>query len=138
LESAGAIKWSYDLASSLGADVHVVAAWQLTTWGVLTPTKTGDDYWRDAQEALDKTMELAGEPPALVNVHVQLFQHDPAEGLVEGSKDAMMLVVGSHSYGPHPTPHRGSVASYCAHHAQCPVVVYRMTDAEHEALKAAR
>jgi len=97
LESAGAIKWSYDLASSLGADVHVVAAWQLTTWGVLTPTKTGDDYWRDAQEALDKTMDLAGEPPASVNVHVQLFQHDPAEGLVEGSKDAMMLVGWPHT-----------------------------------------
>ena len=88
-----------------------------------------------AQEALDQTMARAGEAPESVNVHVQLFQHDPAEGLVEGSKDAMMLVVGSHV----PTantlhPHLGSVASYCAHHAACPVVIFRMTEAEHEAL----
>lgn len=136
VESAGAIAWAYHLAERLGADVHVVGAWNLTTWGILTPTKTGDDYQRAAQEALDKTLELAGDAPESVNVHVQLFQHDPAEGLVEGSKDAMMLVVGSHAYGAHPTPHLGSVASYCAHHADCPVVIFRMTDAEHDALAA--
>lgn len=136
IESAGAIAWSYHLASRLGADVHVVGAWQLTTAGVLSPTKTGDDYMRDAQEALDRAVALAGEVPESVGVHVQLFQHDPAEGLVLGSTDAMMLVVGSHAYGAHPAPHLGSVASYCAHHANCPVVIFRMSDADHDQLAA--
>ena len=134
VESAGAIRWSYHLASRLGADVHIVGAWQLTTGGVLHPTKTGDDYQRDARAALDAAVEMAGPVPDGVDTHIQLFQHEPAQGLVEGSKDAMMLVVGSHSYGPLPTPHMGSVASYCADHAECPVVVFRMSEAEHEVL----
>ncbi len=134
VESAGAVAWSYNLAEKLGADVHVVGAWNFTTWGILTPTKTGDDYRQMAQQALDETMARAGDAPDSVDVHVQLFQHDPAEGLVEGSQDALMLVVGSHVYGEHPAPHLGSVASYCAHHAACPVVIFRMTEAEHEAL----
>lgn len=99
LESAGAIRWSYQLAHSLGASVHVLQAWQLTTGGVLSPTKTGEDYRRQAELELERAVELAGDAPVGVDVTVQLVQHEPALALVGAAEEAMMLVVGSHSYG---------------------------------------
>jgi len=35
------------------------------------------------------------------------------------------LVIGSHGRGELPGMHLGSTASYCVHHAPCPVVVLR-------------
>jgi nucleotide-binding universal stress UspA family protein len=39
--------------------------------------------------------------------------------------DADTLVIGSHGRGELPGMHLGSVASYCVHHAPCPVVLLR-------------
>ena len=38
---------------------------------------------------------------------------------------ADMLVIGSRGEGELPGMHLGSTASYCVHHAPCPVVVLR-------------
>ena len=47
----------------------------------------------------------------------------PAPALLQASKDAAMLVVGSHGHGGFVGMLLGSVSTACVHHAPCPVVV---------------
>ncbi len=50
---------------------------------------------------------------------------DPAEELINASRDADMVVVGSRGSGGFASLLMGSVSSKVTHHAACPVVVIR-------------
>ena len=54
----------------------------------------------------------------------------PAETLVDHSKGADLLVVGSRGRGGFKSLMLGSVSQQCAQHAQCPVVIIRSEPAE--------
>jgi nucleotide-binding universal stress UspA family protein len=77
-----------------------------------------------AEEAVAKAASgITGPQPTLVDVHV--FVGFPAEALVEASRDADLVVVGSRGTGGFATLVLGSVPSQVAHHAACPVVIVR-------------
>lgn len=86
-------------------------------------------YARDAQEALDRTIRGANVDTTGVDVESRLVQDRPALALITMARGAEVLVVGAKGHGELPGLHLGSVASYCVHHAPCPVVVYRESDA---------
>jgi nucleotide-binding universal stress UspA family protein len=82
---------------------------------------------QDAQDATDKALANAGDArPA--SVTVTALSGIPAEELVDASKDADMLVVGSRGTGGFARLLLGSVSSQCVHHAHCPVVVIPAED----------
>jgi len=80
-----------------------------------------------AQKAIEEIVEQARNeiggtaPQATVNV----VTGDPAEELVNASRDADMVVVGSRGSGGFASLLMGSVSSKVTHHAACPVVVVR-------------
>ena len=82
---------------------------------------------KDAQDATDKVLANAGDDRP-TSVTVNAVNGIPAEELINASKDADMLVVGSRGTGGFARLLLGSVSSQIVHHAHCPVVVIPAAD----------
>jgi nucleotide-binding universal stress UspA family protein len=123
--SVAALKWAMEHAHRIGAEIHVVTAFDIPWTIMITPTYTDDDYARDAQEMMDRTVAGAREAGFDVPIVTELLQMRPALALTTAARGAELLVVGSQGHGELPGMHLGSVANYCVHHAPCPVVVVR-------------
>jgi nucleotide-binding universal stress UspA family protein len=75
-----------------------------------------------AEEAVAKAAAQLGESkPASVRVHA--VNGFPAQELIEASRDADLLVVGSRGGGGFARLLLGSISDHVMHHAHCPVVV---------------
>lgn len=123
--SIGALRWSIEQARLTSARVIVVTAFNIPWTIMITPTYTDEDYARDAQEMLDRTVWEGSLDRGEVPVETRLLQERPALALTGVARGADLLVVGAKGHGELPGLHLGSVASYCVHHAPCPVVVHR-------------
>ena len=60
-----------------------------------------------------------------LDVYKRQVQGHPAPLLVEASKGADLLVVGSRGHGEFVGMLIGSVSEYCATNARCPVLIHR-------------
>ncbi len=75
-----------------------------------------------ADELVQKAASRLGEQgPSSVSVRV--LHGSPADALIDASKEADMLVVGSRGSGGFARLLLGSVSTQVTHHASCPVVV---------------
>ena len=123
--SVQALRWAEQQAQVTGADLLVVTGYEIPWTIFVAPTYTEADYARAAQEALDRSVAEAFEHGSRVQVERRLVQKRPAHALTEAAVGAQLLVVGSHGRGELPGMHLGSVATFCVHHAPCPVLVFR-------------
>jgi nucleotide-binding universal stress UspA family protein len=79
---------------------------------------------RDAAErALEKTLREAHAETDSVEIERRVVEGRPARVLVDESRDAELLVVGSRGHGGFAGLLLGSVSQQVAHHASCPVVI---------------
>lgn len=124
-DSKQALRWAVAQAERTGAEVEAITAWEVPLTILIVPTATEADYAEHASRVLAQTLDdvLSEEPPVVV--HARTIQGRPARVLSRQAQGADALVVGSHGRGELPGMHLGSVASYCVHHAPCPVVVLR-------------
>ena len=125
--SKQALRWAAKQAGYTGASLDIVAAWEFpTTYGwVALPDNEDYDFAGYAQKSLDEAAAevFGGDVPASLSSRV--VQGHAAEVLVEASKGAELLVVGSRGYGGFADALLGSVSTYCVHHAHGPVTVVR-------------
>ena len=122
-ESKRALRWAARQAQLVGAELELITAWDIpVTFGV--PVYADDvDLADAARQVLQETVaEVLGERPA-VPVRPTGVQGQPARALVEASKDAELLVVGSRGRGGIVGALLGSTSDYCIRHAKCPIVV---------------
>ena len=108
-----------------GADLLAVTGYEIPWTIIVAPTYTEADYVRDAMEVLNRGVAEALGPEPGVHVEKRLVQKRPAHALTEAAVGAQLLVIGSHGRGELPGMDLGSVASFCVHHAPCPVLVFR-------------
>jgi nucleotide-binding universal stress UspA family protein len=134
--SAGAkeaLRFALEEAQLRQATLRAVHAWQYGYIGVTgmegggLPAVGGElrDFRDAAAAALDATLREAIPDPGGVEVERLVVEGAPAAVLVEESRGADLLVVGSRGHGGFAQLLLGSVSQQCAHHAECPVVIVR-------------
>jgi nucleotide-binding universal stress UspA family protein len=127
-----ALRFALEEAQLRRATLRAVHAWQFGYIGATgmegaLPAVGGELHeFRDAAAAaLDATLREAIPDPGEVEVERRVVEGAPAAVLVEESRDADLLVVGSRGHGGFAQLLLGSVSQQCAHHAECPVIIVR-------------
>ena len=78
-----------------------------------------------ADEVIVMVMNTAGEPPAGVKLETEVLRGRPGLSLIDESKSADLVVVGSRGRGGFTELLLGSVTAEVAAHSHCPVAVIR-------------
>ncbi len=120
--SVAALQLAAGLVPLAGNVIRAVAAWQYPlVFGLYTPMDW--NYEELAGKALDQGLLDAFPNGYPCEVERQLLKGAPAEVLVQESREASMVVVGSRGHGGFSGLLLGSVSSAVAERAACPVLV---------------
>jgi nucleotide-binding universal stress UspA family protein len=124
--SATTLEWAVRQAELTGSTLEVLSTWEWPiVFGGISPLPTDYDPEMDATKALDNVVQSVRDNHPEVVIHSTVRQGRPAATLVEASKEADLLVVGTHGHSELSALLLGSVSEDCAHHASCPVVLIR-------------
>lgn len=125
-----ALRFGLEEATLRQATLRVVHAWRYAYIGATGfegsyPALGGDiKELRDAAErGLGATLQEAIPETGTVEIERRVVEDRPAAALVDESRGADMLVVGSRGHGGFAGLLLGSVSQQVAHHAACPVVI---------------
>jgi nucleotide-binding universal stress UspA family protein len=125
-----ALRFALEEAKLRQATLRVVHAWQYGYVGATGlegayPALGGDiKELRDAAERdLDATLRESIPETGTVEIERRVVEDRPAAALVDESRGADLLVVGSRGHGGFTGLLLGSVSQQVAHHAACPVVI---------------
>jgi nucleotide-binding universal stress UspA family protein len=121
-----ALEFAIDEARLHKASLYVTYAYPAMA-GALTGS-TGKDYYEQVEsEARELLQGLVAAAPSTEGVEVEwvAVPGNPSEVLIEASRDAVMLVVGSRGGGGFLGLIMGSVSTQCVHYSHCPVLVVR-------------
>ena len=139
--SAGAeeaLRFAFEEAQLRQATLRAVHAWQFgyigapSLEGAVPVLGAGLDEHRIAAGAVLDAMVREAIPDAGdVEIERRVVEGAAAAVLVEESRGADLLVVGSRGHGGFAQLLLGSVSQQCAHHAECPVVIVRPRAGRH-------
>lgn len=121
---------AFVLADQLGAPLVVVRAWSITTaprpagW-TFGYVSSSDEVQAAVLAELVSATEACRRRILDVEVSYLVPQGDPSERLIELSREARMLVVGSRGLGGFAELVLGSVSDQCVRYARCPVLVVK-------------
>jgi nucleotide-binding universal stress UspA family protein len=124
--STAALEWALREAELTGAELVAVTSWvwpNSFAWGVPVPATV--DMAEDATTVHHQVVDPARRGHPTVAVRTEVVHGHPAPTLVDASRSADLLVVGSRGHGELVGSLLGSVSEHCVSHAECPVVVMR-------------
>jgi nucleotide-binding universal stress UspA family protein len=132
-ESVAALRWAARYAAATGARVRALLAWHYPAPAGEAPVGVAPEAIRsqtDTQmhQTLDDAIAKAYAGQADPGVEKSTAYGHPAQALIEASREADLLVVGSHGHGAFTGMLVGSVSIHCVTGAHCPVVVIRGSD----------
>jgi nucleotide-binding universal stress UspA family protein len=123
-QSKLALSWAMRISATIGASIDAVTAWHLPVaygWSFV-PLEAWDPEGEATKCLADSLDAVFGaERPAGLRLLVR--QGLAAKVLLDESRDATMLIVGSRGHGGFSGLLLGSVSASCAAHATCPVLV---------------
>jgi nucleotide-binding universal stress UspA family protein len=126
--SRAALRWAVDEAARRGCAIDAILAWQGgygVMIGAVTPNLLVGSTPEGERERGRRVLADAVADVDAGEVRVVLVTQEAGPALVEASRTASLLVVGTHGAGPIRSALLGSVSAYCVRHAACPVVVVR-------------
>jgi nucleotide-binding universal stress UspA family protein len=130
--SHAALEWAIEEAKLRDATLDVVVSWDYPVVAAAEPALVQipdrDLLVKGARTTAEKVAAEVGLASSGVDYRLHTPEGRPGEELVEMSKDADLLVVGSHGSGQLKELVLGSVSAYATHHCTCPVVVVRTPD----------
>ncbi len=122
--AAAALRWAAEQAKVTCRPLRVVHAWQLSSF----EQAAGSTQYVEAALANARAratrwvLDALGANASEVRWSLDIVEGGPGPALVEGSRDAHLLALGTHEHtGLHRTI-LGSVSHYCLSHAVAPVV----------------
>jgi nucleotide-binding universal stress UspA family protein len=124
VHSKQALRWGANFAATAGARLDAVTAWQypITTVGYgVIPVVWSPGH--DAEKALTEAVDEVFGAQRPKDIRLIVREGNAARVLLDESKDALMLVVGSRGHGGFAGLLLGSVSANVAEHATCPVLV---------------
>jgi len=126
--SLDALDWAARQADLTGSSLEVVMTWMWpSSYGWAVPVPTDFDPEEDVRRSLEAALERVRARHPDLRVDPRVVSGHPAPVLVDASKGADLLVVGSRGHGEFVGMLIGSVSEYCATNAHCPVLVHRAT-----------
>jgi nucleotide-binding universal stress UspA family protein len=124
--SLDALAWAGRQASLTAASVEIVMTWDWpASYGWAIPYPSDFDPSESTQTAAaEAATGLRAKYPD-IEISTRVEEGHPAPVLVEASKGASLLVVGSRGHGEFVGMLIGSVSEFCATNAHCPVLIHR-------------
>lgn len=122
-----ALRWADALAPLFQTHIKAVTAWQFQiAFGTFTPV-----VWRPDEEARHICAEavakaFGGAPPE--GLEMTIRQGTPAKVLIDESRGAPLVVLGSRGHGGFEELLLGTVSAAVAEHAKCSVLIAHGTD----------
>ena len=121
-----ALDWALEEGRRRESVVEVVHSWTTPHVDPYSMVSLDPDIFRDAAElTLKRIVAAIAVDPQGPEVVSKLVHGAAAAALLDASKGADLLVVGSHGRGGFVGMLLGSVSQHVLHHANCPVVVVR-------------
>lgn len=132
--SRRALRWAAEEARYREAGLQVVMAWEYEIFGALPgeaialPEEDKAPKMREHLEGI-VAAELGDD---VEGIEIRPVYGSPSEALIDASRDADLLVVGTRGMGGFKRLLLGSVSSQVVHHSHVPVVVVPSPHDEHE------
>jgi nucleotide-binding universal stress UspA family protein len=124
--SVRAVRWAYGLPGI--ERVRVVHAWFLPSLAIGVHAEIAaetDEMDAAAQAQIDRVLAAAGPPPDGIDLVSEPVRGTPGFAMIEESRDADLVVLGSRGHGGFSELLLGSTTSEVAAHSHCPVAVVR-------------
>jgi len=124
--SEAALNWALRQADLTGSTLEAVITWEWPSaagLGIAAPT--GFDPQADAKQVLDQAIATAEPGHGDVSIESKVVSGPAGMALVDASRGADLLVVGSRGHNELVSVLLGSVSDHCVTHAHSPVLVVR-------------
>jgi nucleotide-binding universal stress UspA family protein len=121
-----ALAFAIEEARLREAVLHVTYAYPAMASGLTG--STGNDYYQQVEEEAKTFLQgVLAKAPSTQGLDVQWLAvpGNPSEVLIEASREATLLVIGSRGVGGFMGLLMGSVSTQCVHYSHCPVLVVR-------------
>ncbi len=123
--SVAALEWAARQAEYTGCSLAAVATWEWPSGFGYSAIPSDYRPADDLEKVLEPIVSDLKKKHPSVAVNVEIIEGHPAPTLVDESRGASLLVVGSRGLGAFAGMLIGSTSKHCVTSAQCPVVVVR-------------
>lgn len=137
--SNNAVRWAANAAAKRNVALRLASSYTMPQFlyaeGMVPPQELYDDLQRETMQKIDDARALALEVAPELRIGHAVAESSPIDMLLEMSREAGMIAMGSRGLGGLSGVMLGSVSGAVVSHAYCPVVVVREDNAVTEANK---